>query len=183
MAIELLGFHPKAVSDVEGQDFVRRLATGDRDVIAAIYDRYAAGLYRVLAAVLSSQADAEDALQNVFLALAERRANRVRNLRAYLYTVARHEAFQMLRRRRREARVEVVEVAQASREIDGIDWQTLIATLPVEQREVIAMKVYEQMTFEEIAVIVGVSVNTAASRYRYGIARLRVALGSEDNHG
>jgi RNA polymerase sigma-70 factor (ECF subfamily) len=42
----------------------------------------------------------------------------------------------------------------------------------VDQREVIILRVWGQLTFEEVASIVGVSPNTAASRYRYGLAKL-----------
>jgi len=54
--------------------------------------------------------------------------------------------------------------------------------LPIEQREVVALKVFDGMTFEEIAKTIGVSVNTAASRYRYGVERLRRIL-EEDGNG
>jgi len=183
MAIELFGVDRQADQDADGQELVRRVAVGDRDAVAEIYDRYAPGLYRLITAILGATSDAEDALQNVFVMLAEGRANRARNLRAYLFQSARREALQMLRRRRREAPLPVTDCAGTSDQTDRVDWQQLLSVLPVDQREVIAMKVYEQMTFEEIAAIVGGSANTAASRYRYGIARLRSALGGEDSHG
>ncbi|MBV9468194.1 MAG: hypothetical protein JOZ57_02980, partial [Abitibacteriaceae bacterium] len=49
----------------------------------------------------------------------------------------------------------------------------LLQQLPIEQREVIALKVAENLTFAEIAALLKISPNTAASRYRYGIERLR----------
>ena len=52
--------------------------------------------------------------------------------------------------------------------------------LPVKQREVVVLKIYESMTFEEIGSMLRISVNTAASRYRYGIERLRKTLNRED---
>jgi RNA polymerase sigma-70 factor (ECF subfamily) len=51
-----------------------------------------------------------------------------------------------------------------------------LGRLPDEQREVILLKVQEDLTFKEIAAVCGVSGNTAASRYRYGLARLRESL-------
>lgn len=48
--------------------------------------------------------------------------------------------------------------------------------LPAEQREVIVLKIWNQHTFEEIGALVGVSPNTAAGRYRYGLQKLRVCL-------
>jgi RNA polymerase sigma-70 factor (ECF subfamily) len=52
-----------------------------------------------------------------------------------------------------------------------------LRTLPPEQREVIHLKLFEGMTFQEIAVITEESINTIASRYRYAIDKLRPLLG------
>jgi RNA polymerase sigma factor (sigma-70 family) len=51
--------------------------------------------------------------------------------------------------------------------------QNALAELPVEQREVITLKVWGEMTFAEIADALGIPANTAASRYRYGLSELR----------
>jgi RNA polymerase sigma-70 factor (ECF subfamily) len=56
-----------------------------------------------------------------------------------------------------------------------------IQGLPPEQREVVILKVYEQMTFLEIARVVKASANTVASRYRYAMKRLRDMLGDPAN--
>lgn len=45
--------------------------------------------------------------------------------------------------------------------------------LPPEQREVIHLKVYEGLTFQEIAALIDESINTVASRYRYAMDKLR----------
>ncbi|HLK60974.1 MAG TPA: RNA polymerase sigma factor, partial [Chthonomonadaceae bacterium] len=162
----------------------QRLAQGDLEVVALLYDHYAAALYRVLTAILGTTADAEDALQEVFVRLAQGRANRVQNLRPYLFAAARHEACNILRRKRRERPLE-----EAERPAPPVDttqageMQRLLLRLPLEQREVIAMKVYEEMTFAEIATIVKASPNTVASRYRYGIERLRGWVQEEEAYG
>lgn len=48
-----------------------------------------------------------------------------------------------------------------------------MAALPPEQREVVFLKVWTGLTFAEIADVLATSANTAASRYRYGIEKLR----------
>ncbi len=48
--------------------------------------------------------------------------------------------------------------------------------LPVEQREVLVLKVWGELTFPQIGELMGVSHNTAASRYRYALAALRQRL-------
>jgi RNA polymerase sigma-70 factor (ECF subfamily) len=48
--------------------------------------------------------------------------------------------------------------------------------LPAEQREVVVLKLWQELTFEEISQICQIPVNTAASRYRYGLDKLRHLL-------
>jgi len=56
------------------------------------------------------------------------------------------------------------------------DLEQALQSLPPEQREVIALKVDAGLTFAEIGVSLGISPNTAASRYRYALEKLRSAL-------
>ena len=55
-----------------------------------------------------------------------------------------------------------------------------LTTLPVEQREVIVLKIWHEYTFEEIGTLLGVSPNTAAGRYRYGLQKLRASLKGQE---
>ena len=54
--------------------------------------------------------------------------------------------------------------------------EEVIRKLPAEQREVLHMKIYEDKTFSEIGEMIGVPVNTAASRYRYAMNKLKEML-------
>ena len=53
------------------------------------------------------------------------------------------------------------------------DLQNLITELPEDQKEVLNMRLYRDMSFKEIAEITGVSINTALGRMRYAIINLR----------
>lgn len=173
---------PAPEESAQEAEWRARLAQGDLEVIALLYDRYATSLYRVLTAILGVGSDAEDALQEVFVGLTQGRTKRIQNLRAYLFTAARNEARTLLRRRGRECAWEAAEsLVQAAEATTAGELQSLLQRLPVEQREVIAMKIYEEMTFAEIAQAVKASPNTVASRYRYGIERLRGWLQEESN--
>jgi RNA polymerase sigma-70 factor (ECF subfamily) len=55
-----------------------------------------------------------------------------------------------------------------------------LTTLPAAQREVIALKIDGGLTFAEIAAVIGTSANTAASRYRYALEKLRAALATNE---
>ena len=54
--------------------------------------------------------------------------------------------------------------------------ETVLARLPQPQREVVVLKIYREKTFQEIARLLDVSQNTVASRYRYGMEKLRIWL-------
>ena len=54
-----------------------------------------------------------------------------------------------------------------------------LAELPVEQREVIVLKIWHEYTFDEIGELLEISPNTVAGRYRYGLQKLRACLKGE----
>jgi RNA polymerase sigma-70 factor (ECF subfamily) len=51
-----------------------------------------------------------------------------------------------------------------------------VGSLPHDQREVLVLKIWNELTFNEIAGALGISQNTAASRYRYALANLKKSL-------
>lgn len=53
------------------------------------------------------------------------------------------------------------------------DVQKLINALPEDQREVITLRIYQDLSFKEIAEVTGVSINTALGRMRYALLNLR----------
>lgn len=137
----------------------------------------------LLQGLLGSAHDAEDALQQVFIKLVQLRQKlaRARNIRAYVLRMARNEAYDRIRQRKRQGSGTSTQDVwfSAKTETDEAMTEPLtqaLMALPPEQRAVIVLKIYKNRTFKEIAELLGLSQNTAASRYRYGIHRLRTAL-------
>jgi RNA polymerase sigma-70 factor, ECF subfamily len=164
---------------------IEGLAEGREEAFAALYDGFAASLFRVAFGMLGSPQDAEDVVQEVFVAVfrGRRRLRQVENLRAYLFAALRRAAARHAASPRRQCSLSPEELAQIScPESIGPDkeqalrLERALRTLPAEQGEVIALKVDGGLTFAEIAVVLGISANTAASRYRYGLEKLRAAL-------
>ncbi len=163
-----------------------------RDIqIEEIYDRYGERLYHYLSLKLGSSSDAEDVLQEVFCRLIRFRVRfrHIRHPSSFVFRVARNEAARFIKRKKRESQNpcnprEIAATIQAS--FIGPDRDTLIraadalARIPEEQREVIILKIFEELTFREIASVCRISLNTAASRYRYGIRNLRSRLEDRD---
>ena len=162
---------------------------GAGESLAAAYDAYAPGLYRYALMLLANPAAAEDAVQQVFARLAARDdwADGVASIEAYLRTAVRNECYSALRLRQRDrpphgARLLDVEPAGGGHDEERLGLEAILRDLPVEQREVVHMKVYEGHTFQQIADVTGVSPNTVASRYRYALQRLRTALREGGSH-
>ena len=153
--------------------------------VELIWDRYARDLLAYLQAIVCSRHDAEDVLQAVFVRMVRkrRRLARAACLDAYIYQIARNEASSFLKLRRRTrgaapASDTWLEPAQdnAGRVELTEALQTALEALPQRQREVVVLTVYQDKTFEEIARLLDVSQNTAASRYRYAMQKLRTLL-------
>lgn len=167
-----------------------RADTGET-ILETLYDQYAHALFRYALALVSSVEDAEDAVQEVFARIARelKHLRKVRNMKAYLFAATRNAAYSILRRRRSRNELsendcvefEALSTGEPGRSLDAIALRECFAKLPIEQREALVLKVFDGMTFEEIAQAVGVSTGTAASRYRYGLDKLRRALKEDDN--
>ena len=162
------------------------LAAGDAQAFAQLYDRYSLRLYRAACGILGCREDAEDVVQEVFLATvrSHEKMSNVRDLTAYLFTAMRRAASRCAVRRARIHRASsraameaVAPVEQAT--ADNPDWHRLqqaLRALPGPQREVVSLKIDGELTFAQIGEVMGISINTAASRYRYALSRLKDSL-------
>jgi len=173
---------------LEDRRLILSLQRGDRDGLRLIYENYKDELITIAACLVGDRATAEDCLQDVFVRLASN-AGKIRirsSLRGYLITSVANRARDKLRKRKRPD-VPLSEVAEpvgntldpaeriADRERTA-DLLEALGKLPYEQREAITLHLRGKLTFREIADRQGVSINTAQSRYRYGIDKLRKLL-------
>ncbi|HUS80070.1 MAG TPA: sigma-70 family RNA polymerase sigma factor [Armatimonadota bacterium] len=162
---------------------LRALARGEMSALGDLYDAHAQTIFHLLLAWGLGREQAEDLLGEVFLALADRgaRAAEIRDVRAYLAGVARHRMARLRRRQSREGDPPpgLVDEAHAPDGAEAVAVRDALGRLPVQQREVVVLKVWHGLTFDEIGRALGISPNTAASRYRYAIQKLRRELGDE----
>lgn len=162
------------------QQLVDAMVHGRPEGYAALYERLGARLLRTARTMLGDMAEAEDALQEVFVQLARyrHRLSRVENIEAYVFAMLRHEIRHRWRRRSNEAR-HLRQLTPVNAQAPDMDWQwrddlsKAVAALPRRQREVIALKIDGGLTFERIGEVLKISPNTAASRYRYALEKLR----------
>jgi RNA polymerase sigma-70 factor (ECF subfamily) len=135
------------------------------------------------AAVCPHRGDAEDIVQEAFVRFWCKQHS-VQN-RALLFATVRSISLDLLRRDARRARREADALADADQCVTphfnfASESQQALAVaidqLPEEQREVLVMKIWNELTFADIATVLGIPQNTAASRYRYALAALKKNL-------
>jgi RNA polymerase sigma-70 factor (ECF subfamily) len=156
--------------------------------VEELYDEHAQALYAFALDLTRNEADTRDILQDLFIKVARQPGilTGVRQVRAYLLRLIHNAAIDMMRRRVTRDKYaqgvahEVPEVFEASNDADEDAFRRALsealAELPVEQRTVVHLRLWEGMKFEEIAELLELSLNTTASRYRYGIDKLRQRL-------
>ena len=160
-----------------------RLAAGDQAAFAELYDACASRARHYLL-VRVGAADADDVLQETFVRLARsrRKLAKVDDLEAYVITVARNEAARTIARRARQrAKQRPLEAAElfccrpgdtAARDA-AETVAAALSQLTVELREVVELKAYVGLTFQQIARVTGLPQGTVATRYRTALAKMQ----------
>ena len=174
---------PGARDDRGDRELLGDLAAGKAGALGELYDRHAASLFRHALALARQRADAEDLVQAVFVKLATTGAELlgVRTPAAYLHRTL-HTTWLDLQRRKITGE-RVVEHVAADASIStpdmagSIDVMRAIGQLPPTQREAIVLHLVEGFSFRDVGRMTGVSLFTAAARYRLALGRLRRTLG------
>lgn len=156
--------------------------------IERLYDEHAQPIHAFLLNLTRDETETRDLLQEVFLKLA-RNPNLLRGVReerAFLIRLAHNAAIDLMRRRKTRDRTRerfAAEIFSPFAPADDPDEASFrnelsaaLAQLPPDQRAVAHLKLWEGLTFEEIAAALDLSPNTAASRYRYALDKLRDRL-------
>ena len=173
---------PSGPADAE---LLARFRAGDASALEPLFARYEEPVFRFLFGVLRDHHAAEDALQETFVQ-AIRKADAVSpdTFRGWLFTVAYRQAMLLKRKAKRlpaqaddltllgligdepsDARVGAADDARHVRE--------LLDLVPDSQRQVIAARVFDGLTFREVAVALGCPLNTALARMHDGLKKLR----------
>jgi RNA polymerase sigma-70 factor, ECF subfamily len=162
-----------------------RLARGDPAAFAELYDAYADRLGHYLLVRLGTRDDAGDALQETFLRLVRmrRRFADVTNLEAYMFTVARNEAVRLAasaaRRERKSPLVDDL-FSYSPSDTEARENAAIVAAaleqLNPELREVVELKFYAELTFQQISRVTGTPQGTVATRYRTAMTKMQTWL-------
>ena len=165
---------------------VVRAQTGDEAALAELVERFSPRLRYFLRKLLTSADGAEDALQDTWLDVVRNlpRLADPQALTAWLYRIARDRAYGRLRKMRKlEVPLDEQQIIDAAAADEG-DFSPEDAArihmaldqLPAQQREVLILRFLEEMSYDQIARVVGCHIGTVRSRIHYGKQALRKAL-------
>jgi RNA polymerase sigma-70 factor (ECF subfamily) len=151
------------------------------------FDRHGPALLLLARQWVTSHADAEDVVQEAFVRFWRSR-ERAHDPVAYLFACVKTSARDWVRgQSRRERRENAAAMPEAEPAFAGPEEhaerraivEASLRDLPAEQREVLVMKIWGGLTFPQIGEALGISANTAASRHRYALEKLRERLAEE----
>jgi len=182
------------------EELMRRAQNGDRQAFSLVYERYSSAVLSYLYRMLGNVEDVESIGQEVFLR-AFRFAPTYRypeKLSTWLFTITRNLAINNARRRKRspvrnltELNLEGVEVSGdpyqvAHQATDNLEKQeeiarilTALEDLPTDQKEVIVLGVFQDLSYAQMEEITGTKAVTLRSRMFHGLRKLAKMIGAE----
>jgi RNA polymerase sigma factor (sigma-70 family) len=173
---------------LEDKLLIWKFKCGSSEALCRIYRKYGDYMLALAAALLQDVHAAEDIVHDVFCKFIESREKfkLAGSLKSFLGTCVVNLARDKLRTRRSQP-CELDEAAPTALDMKGPQHHAIfgeqarnlnraIAQLAHEQQEVVMLHLRGGMKFREIAALQEISINTAKSRYRYGLEKLRTLL-------
>lgn len=162
----------------------RDLRRGRVEAVDRLFELLAKPLYHYALSVTRNTGDAEEVVQDVFLEMVRDpdRLGRVDDLKAYLYRAVRNTALNRRQKGNREIPSAELLFEASAGDLpteDRLALEQALDCLSDEQREVVVLKAWHGLAFRDIAELLQISPNTAASRYRYALEHMRTALGGK----
>lgn len=187
----LIGTYNRCVSMiVPDEQLMERVVGGDMDALGVLFERHKQSLYSFLLRFTAEQGLAEDVVLDAFLRVYEYRKsfNRRASFKTWLFTIAHNLAIDAIKKSIRQERFsqeliheaehqpasEISDSVVANAETEQI--RTAIAQLPAEQREVLILRVYHELSYREIATITKCNEETVRVRAHRGRQTLKRLL-------
>ena len=186
------------------EELMRRTQEGDQQAFAIVYERYSGSVLSYLYRMLGNVEDVESIAQEVFLRAYRFRATYryPQRLSTWLFTITRNLAINQARRKKRnpvrnltELNLEGIDMSGdpyqvAARATDDVEKQEEIARvlkaledLPADQKEVIVLGVFQDLSYNQMEEITGTKAVTLRSRMFHGLKKLAKMVGGEGESG
>ena len=169
---------------------VSRARAGDEGAFSTLMTRHRAAVYRAAWRLSGNHAEADDLSQEAFVkayrALGSFRGES--KFRTWVVRIAMNLAFTARQVRRPSVSIEELRSlpgsdAPADRSLLGREVRAAVEALPPRQRQVLLLKVYEGLKFQEIADLAGISIGTAKATFFHAVRSLRGRLDGAGNPG
>lgn len=179
------------------EEAVARMVRGDKSGLKEIYENYIGYIYRIIYDVLQNKENAEDVTSEFFIRLWDK-AEQFKpgsGHKGYLATMARNMAIDFLRKHRREELTALMQDLGAEQEeeepgrsrlyqkeaesmveqevVTDLSIRQALETLKPSERQVVSLKVLGELTFKEIADVMGIPMGTVTWKYQNAIKKLR----------
>jgi len=184
--------------EADERQWISRLKRGDAGAAAALMDMHGEPLMRYLYSIVGTREGAEDVFQDSWVRVIEkiRLFDAGMSFRPWLFRLARNAAYDSLRRRKRWWSLDTGSAAESGdRPLDPADpadlahdvvtretARRLLATLAPAYREVLSLRFFEDLSYEEIAALCRLPLGTVKSRLKRGLDQLAGTMLQEENH-
>ena len=163
---------------------MKKIKAGDKSALHEVYEKYVGYIYSIVFQVVMNREDAEDITSEFFIKL-WKLADTYRSgkgHKAWMATIARNMAIDLLRKNKREVLTEdfadSISDNASDDDVEGevladMSLQAALDTLKPGEREIVNMKIMGELTFQEIADILKQPMGTVTWRYQNAIKKLR----------
>ena len=195
----LIKHTPMKLQQVSDQDLVKLYIGGDESVIEELLRRHKSKIFTSIYLLVKDQYLAEDIFQDAFIkvinTLRSGRYNEEGKFLPWVMRIAHNLVIEYFRKEKRTPTItsadgtdvlNLIQIHEESaeermlREQTHSDLRKMIQFLPDEQKEVLIMRHYADLSFKEIAELTDVSINTALGRMRYALSNLRKMMNVKE---
>ena len=165
---------------VDDRKIIERVLQGDTDAFNLLVRQWEKPIYNFIVRMIGDREEAMDLCQEAFMK-AYRELDSLKDLdrfSSWLYRIAHNTCFSKLRKDQGKTFVELQPETKATKTpIESrLAVEKALQDLPEDQREVVVLKVFQSLKFDEIAAIQGAPVSTVKSRLYMGFEKLRSIL-------
>ncbi len=162
----------KLFSNYDCNKALKRLAAGDMTALSTVYDNTANLVFSLALTLLGNREDAEDVLQDTMIAVAQS-AHSYENgsPKAWVLSIARNRAIDMLRKRR--PTTEVTDTPVQDPQLISLEIADILNVLNEEEKQTVVLHIYGGMSHKEIGMVLNISPAAAQKKYRRAIEKLK----------
>ncbi len=164
------------------KELIRKVHDGNKEALNDIINKYYDEIYRFCLYLTGQEADSYDITQDVFLRFIKYvDSYEYRNLKGYLLIIARNLCRDYFHHKKDVSNIEdIISLGSEDHRLGTLEERMLLwnalRQIPVSQREIIILRIYEELRFHEIAQILGCNLSTAKSRFWLGIKNLKTIM-------